>query len=127
MNQQGKPYALLLKIGLICLISLFLLQAQKADCRAEKGKKGPGQFFLVSVGVGDPDLITVRAIETIKASDVIICRPETRECFSRYLEDKTFWKGAFHEWRTHGLECADIKDPEKRETCKKDLAVRKAL
>ena len=33
-------------------------------------------FYLVSLGVGDPDLITLRAINTIKASDVIVA--ETR-------------------------------------------------
>jgi hypothetical protein len=32
------------------------------------GKKGDSRFYLVSVGVGDADLITVRAINTIKRS-----------------------------------------------------------
>ncbi|WDN88688.1 hypothetical protein BuS5_01656 [Desulfosarcina sp. BuS5] len=54
------------------------------------GAKGKSVFHLVSVGVGDIDLITVRAIDTIKNSDVIVCREKTKEKFARYLKRKEF-------------------------------------
>ncbi len=54
------------------------------------GAKGKSVFHLVSVGVGDTDLITVRAIDTIKNSDVIVCREKTKEKFARYLKGKEF-------------------------------------
>ena len=54
------------------------------------GAKGESVFHLVSVGVGDIDLITVRAIDTIKNSDVIVCREKTKEKFARYLKGKEF-------------------------------------
>jgi len=117
----------LLKIGIVCVLSLFMLHIQQTDCRAAKEKQRPGRFNLVSVGVGDPDLITLRAINTIKASDIIICRSRTREAFGKYLEDKTFWEGAFQEWRTHEQDCGTIPDPEKRKKCKSDKAVREKL
>ena len=104
-----------------------MLHAQGTDCRAGKEKNSPGRFNLVSVGVGDPDLITLRAINTIKASDIIICRPRTQKAFGKYLAGKTFWEGAFKEWRTHDQDCGAITDPEKRKKCKNDQAVREKL
>ncbi len=88
---------------------------------------GKGNFYLISVGVGDPDLITVRAISTIEKADIIICRDRTRENFAKYLDGKTFWEGAFQHWRTHGDDCARIKDKAKRAECRKDKKVRDAL
>ena len=89
--------------------------------------KNIGQFYLVSLGVGDPDLITVRAIETIEASDIIICRPETREVFAKYLAGKTFWDGAFREWRTYKTDCGTVQDPAQKEKCQSDKKVRDAV
>jgi precorrin-4/cobalt-precorrin-4 C11-methyltransferase len=39
---------------------------------------GPGRFCLVSLGCGDPDNITLRAVKTIKASDILFCPEEIR-------------------------------------------------
>jgi len=127
MKPNSKITYSLIKIGLIGLLCLFMIQAGRIDGHAAAQEKTAGQFYMVSVGVGDADLITVRAIETIKKSDIIICRPGTRKTFSRYLDGKTFWKGAFHAWRTHDQDCAEIKDPDKREKCRKERAVREAL
>ena len=93
----------------------------------EMEAKDPGQFYLVSLGVGDPDLITVRAIETIEASDIIICRPETREVFAKYLAGKTFWDGAFREWRMYKTDCGTVQDPAQKEKCHSDKKVRDAV
>ena len=93
----------------------------------EMEAKNTGQFYLVSLGVGDPDLITVRAIETIEASDIIICRPETREVFAKYLAGKTFWDGAFREWRTYKTDCGTVQDPAQKEKCQSDKKVRDAV
>ena len=116
---------------------LWLLTGMMATCLFLNGlssvnahemeAKNPGQFYLVSLGVGDPDLITVRAIETIKESDIIICRPETREVFSKYLAGKTFWDGAFREWRTYKTDCATLTDKAKIEKCQNDKKVRDAV
>ncbi len=122
MNQNAKKIK---NIRLICLICLLLLPMIAAASHA--AEKAPGKFYMVSVGVGDADLITVRAIETIKKSDIIICRPSTRETFDQYLAGKTFWEGAFQEWRSHGKACDQIENPEKRKKCQEDRAVREAL
>ena len=111
--QTGIVFTLLLTISLFC-----------AGAALASGEKETGQFHLVSVGVGDPDLITVRAIETIRESDIIICRPRLRESFADYLEGKTFLDGAFNEWRTYAQNCDEIEDPDAREKCISDRQVR---
>ncbi|MBN2705921.1 MAG: tetrapyrrole methylase [Deltaproteobacteria bacterium] len=72
-------------------------------------------------------MITVRAIETIRQSDIIICRPETRQEFSQYMQGKTFWNGAFREWRTYRKDCASIEDKDLRAACQHNQEVRDAL
>jgi precorrin-4 methylase len=110
-------------VVLACLVCLLPWQ-KIVHADPEKGK---GQFYMISTGVGDSDLITLRAIKAIQESDIIICRPETREAFSSYLEGKIFWEGAFHEWRTRGKKCEDISDPQKRDKCQKDREARQEL
>ena len=73
-----------------------------------------GRLYLVSVGVGDSDLITLRAIETIAKSDVIICREETQEQFAAYLEGKELVDISKAGWRTYGKDCPPMEDSEAR-------------
>ena len=109
--------------GIVIILALLVLHFF-AGMGLASGKGETGRFNLVSVGVGDPDLITVRAIETIKESDIIICRPRLRETFASYLEGKTFWDGAFGEWRTYGRDCDSLEDEEARAKCISDKKVR---
>ena len=48
----------------------------------------PVQLFLVSVGNGDPDNITLRAMNTIKASDIVFCDKRMVNKFPVLLHDK---------------------------------------
>ena len=109
---------------MICL-GLFFLQADVV-CHAS-GEKGEPALYLVSVGVGDADLITVRAINTIKKSDVIVCREKTRERFAEYLKEKEFLDISLSGWRTYGRDCSKIKDEEKRRRCKENRKKRTEL
>jgi precorrin-4/cobalt-precorrin-4 C11-methyltransferase len=76
-------------------------------------------FYLVSLGVGDPDLITLRAINTIKASDVIVCRDHTQKEFAEYLKGKTILDQSMAGWRGYRKDCSSIKDPKERAECQK--------
>ncbi len=76
-------------------------------------------FYLVSLGVGDPDLITLRAIETIKASDVIVCRDQNRAELAEYLKGKTILDQSMAGWRGYRKDCASIKDSKARAECQK--------
>lgn len=116
----------LFSVCLVCLSAVLVsCVSQKSAFAAEKS--AGGQFRLVSVGVGDPDLITVRAIERIRESDIIICRPRVEKEFGEYLEGKIVWEGAFDQWRTWDQDCSEIADREKREKCISDQKVRQNL
>jgi precorrin-4 methylase len=82
---------------------------------------------MVSMGVGDPDLITVRAIKAIEKSDIIICRPGFRKTFARYLDNKTFWDGAFDQWRTYGRQCSRLENRQEQQKCLEDKKIRQKL
>lgn len=113
-------------VVLTCLVCWGLLTAPATSANAGQDN-GCGQLYLISTGVGDPDLATIRAVEAMQESDIIICRDDTRQKFSKYLEGKTFWEGAFEHWRTHGETCDTLDDPEKREKCRQDRIVRQKL
>jgi precorrin-4/cobalt-precorrin-4 C11-methyltransferase len=90
-------------------------------------EKGKPALYLVSVGVGDPDLITVRAINTIKKSDVIVCREKTKKRFAEYLKEKEFLDISLSGWRTYGRDCSRIEGKEKRITCEQNSEKRAKL
>ena len=43
------------------------------------GQSAEARFYLVSLGPGDADLITLRAIDTIDKSQVIVCGEANRK------------------------------------------------
>ena len=90
-------------------------------------QKSENPFYLVSIGVGDPDLITLRAINTIKASDVVVCRKQNMEELAQYLEGKTVLDISMAGWRRYRKDCAALSDPEKRSDCEKSAASRAEL
>ena len=89
--------------------------------------KTQGRLFLVSTGVGDPDLITLRAIDTIKGSDIIICRKESTAEFAPYLKDKKILDYGLRAWRTYRKDCASEKNQKQRAKCEKDTKERDRL
>ncbi len=50
--------------------------------------KGDSQLYLVSVGTGDPDNITIRAQTVIRDSQIIFCDQGIREKFAGMLQNK---------------------------------------
>ena len=93
-----------------CLIILSVLElvAGAAD------KQGPGKFYIVGMGAA-PDLITLRAIEVIKQSDVVIVEnQDEKELWKDYIKDKEVWFCS-HMFRVlYGIDPATIKNPQMR-------------
>ncbi len=58
-----------------------------------------GKFYIVSVGPGDPDLITLRTIDTIKRSPLIICNEGISLTFAEYLAGKELLRLWGKMWR----------------------------
>lgn len=117
------------RTGLPAIIIFFLMSFvfQIGIVSDAYGAKGKSIFHLVSVGVGDIDLITVRAINTIKKSDVIVCSKKTEKKFAEYLKGKEFLDSSLGSWRYYGKDCFKIKDKKKRAKCEERRKMREKL
>jgi uroporphyrin-III C-methyltransferase len=61
-----------------------------------------GMFYVVSTGPAGPELATLKAIETMKNADLVLCEPGTAKRFQTYLQGKKVenpWKKL---WRYQG-------------------------
>ncbi len=62
----------------------------------------PGRLYLCSVGNGDPDNITLKAVNTIKNSDIIFCHHRVRDKFPVLLHDKEIHDPGFGIFAVYG-------------------------
>lgn len=91
------------------------------------GQPDQTRLYLVSLGVGDVDLITLRAIDTINKSQVIVCRKKTEDKFATYLKGKEILDASLSGWRTYRKDRAAIKDGKEREKRRKNNETRAKL
>ena len=68
------------------------------------------KLFLVGMGPGDPDLITVRALDVIKGADVIVCFEKSRDKYASVIGSKTTIAAPHGFWHNYGKKISDIKD-----------------
>lgn len=54
-----------------------------------------GKFYLVGLGPAGPEHTTLKALETIKKADLILCHPELAGPFQEYLQGKN----VFDPWK----------------------------
>ncbi len=58
-----------------------------------------GRFYVVSTGPAGPELATLKAIETMKNADLVLCEPGTAKRFQTYLQGKKVedpWQELWH-------------------------------
>jgi len=58
-----------------------------------------GMFYVVSTGPAGPELATLKALETMKNADLVLCEPRTAQRFQAYLQGKKVedpWKELWH-------------------------------
>jgi precorrin-4 methylase len=79
------------------------------------GNNAPGSYTLVSIGPGDADLITVRALESIRRADLVFCNPKTREKLAPVVDlaGKQVLDGYGVLFRFYGRDCSQISDAER--------------
>lgn len=89
----------------------------QGEQEARTGKKP--EFYLVGMGPGDADLITLRGLKTIEGADSIVCSKRTQEKFAPYLEGKELLDSSSYRLsRYYGKDCSEFKGKERKE-CEK--------
>ncbi|WP_168565815.1 SAM-dependent methyltransferase [Crateriforma spongiae] len=72
---------------LLTLLAIAMVQTlDGSQCHGNEAQ--PTQFYLVGLGPGDADLMTLRAVDTIKKSDLILCRKHHAEMLRESLKGK---------------------------------------
>jgi precorrin-4 methylase len=71
-----------------------------------------GSYQVVGIGPGDGDLMTVRAMEAIRAADVVFCSSKTREKLSPYVDfsGKQVLDGYSVLFRYYGRDCSEVNE-----------------
>ncbi len=89
-NEKGNTCnASTMKLQALCAVLMFLFTLLAGSYATACSKEVPkGRLYLVSVGTGDADNITVKAMNTIKKSAVIICGDGMRKTFPDLLQGK---------------------------------------
>ncbi len=85
-------------IAAALFLNLLLILPQAGNAAAEDKTR----LFLVSVGNGDPDNITLKAVNTIKDSQIVFCRDRTRDKFPILLQGKEIHDPGFGIFAVYG-------------------------
>lgn len=77
------------------------------------GELPKSQLYLVGVGPGDPDLITLRAMEAIGRAHVIFCTDGIEQRFSSYLAGKEVLTGYWRLFEYYGQDLTKLTEEER--------------
>jgi len=95
-------------IAAVWILAPQLVMAAETPAKANR-------FYLVGVGPGDPDLITLRAIDTIKSADMVFCMESIKAKFATYLEGKQIIHGYWRLFPYYGQDPGQLAGEERRE------------
>jgi len=85
-----------------------------AQCKATPtNASGKGKFFLVGVGPGDADLITLRGLKIIESADLIFAHQRLKDKFQDVLSGKEVLTGYHRLFPFYGKKCSDVTKAQK--------------
>ncbi len=102
----------------MCRILLLLLgvafTCAVAGVHCHAGEKKSPSFYLVGLGPGDPDLMTLRAAKVIDKADVIFCSKGWAEKLDEYLKGKKVHLGYWRLFPYYGRDPSEFEGDERR-------------
>ncbi len=99
--------------GLLLLLGMaFTCVIAGVHCHAGEKKSPP--FYLVGLGPGDPDLMTLRAVKVIEKADVIFCSRRWSEKLGEYLKGKKVYHDYWRLFPYYGRDPSELKGEERR-------------
>jgi len=75
----------------------------------------PAKICLVGVGPGDPDLITLRAVNAIRKADLIFCMQSLEARFAEHMQGKEVIHGYWRLFPYYGQDPATLEGEERRQ------------
>ena len=99
---------------LVLLTSLAPIWIASGGRAFADANESPG-LYLVGVGPGDPDLMTLRAVKAIERADVLFALESFREKFAPYLEGKEVHYGFWRLFPYYGQDPAELEGEERRQ------------
>src|SRR6056297_1443765 len=97
------------KVSTLLLLPVMMLMSLSLTKPVHAAESGDTQLYLVSIGNGDPDNITLKAVDKIKESDIIFCREKTRDKFPNLLKGKEFHDPGFGIFAVYGKSPEEFK------------------
>ncbi|RKZ27356.1 tetrapyrrole methylase [bacterium] len=97
------------KIWISIVVIMLFISMDEFIQDAGAANRNRTQFYLVSTGNGDPDNITLRAVNTIKDSDIIFCSKRLRDKFPVLLQGKEIHDPGFGLFAIYGKKPEEAK------------------
>ena len=99
----------------LLLLFVTVAMSHATPDAAAADKKPPTRFYLVGIGPGDPDLMTLRAVKVIGEADVIFCARQWAEKIDTYLKGKQIHYDYWRLFPYYGEDPAGLSADERRE------------
>ena len=110
MKNTYRPFLL---VSLLLLGLVMAWSKPGSECCASEQEST--QFYLVGLGPGDPDLMTLRAARTIEKADVIFCSRRWAEKLGKYLEGKKVYYDYWRLFPYYGQDPSELQGEERRQ------------